>query len=102
MHKRIEQGEEWMWCPQHLGILYILEVRRRREGLAHAHSRVQSRTFEALPTMPHAFLRTTASFEEGNMAKWQKLEPEFEEVSEPSQLSGPSPNTKVHCVVTAI
>ena len=52
--------------------------------------------------MPHAFFRTTASFEEGNVAKWQKLEPEFEEVSEPSQLSEPSPKDKVHCVVTAI
>ena len=31
-----------------------------------------------------------------NMAKRQKLEPEFEEVSEPSQLSGPSPKAKVH------
>ena len=31
-----------------------------------------------------------------------KLEPEFEEVSEPSQLFGPSPKAKVHCVVIAV
>ena len=53
-------------------------------------------------TMLHAFFHTTASFEEGNIAKRQKLEPEFDDVSEPSQLSGPSPKAKVHCVVTAV
>ena len=36
------------------------------------------------------------------MAKQQKLEPEFEEVLEPSQLSGHSPKVKVHCVVTTV
>ena len=36
------------------------------------------------------------------MAKRQKLEPEFEEVSEPSQLSDPFPKAKVRCVVTAV
>ena len=47
--------------------------------------------------MPHAFFHTTASIEEGNMAKRQKLEPMFEEVLEPSQLSG---KAKVHYVVS--
>ena len=54
--------------------------------------------------MPHAFFHTTASFE-GNMVKQKKLEPKFEEVSEPSQLSGlsgPCLKAKVHCVVTAV
>ena len=49
--------------------------------------------------MPHVFFCTIASFEEGNMAKWQKLEPEFEEFS---KLSGPSLKSEVHCAVTTI
>ena len=52
--------------------------------------------------MPHAFFHTTASFVERNMVKRQKLEPKFEEVSEPSQLSGPSLKAKAHCIVTTI
>ena len=56
--------------------------------------RAWSRTFEAT-----FFFRTTASFEEGNMAKRQKLEPEFEEVSE---LYGPFLKAKVHCVVISV
>ena len=63
--------------------------RRPRACIEHVRSRAGSRTFEALPTISHAFF--APSFEEGNMAKRQKLEPEFEEVSEPSQLSGPFP-----------
>ena len=45
---------------------------------------------------------TTASFGEGNMVKWQALEPEFDKFSEPSQLSEPSPKAKVHCIVIII
>ena len=36
------------------------------------------------------------------MAKRHKLELELDKFSEPSQLSGTSPEAKVHCVVTAM
>ena len=64
------------------------------------HSQAWGCTFEALPTMPCAF--TAASFEEGNMAKRHKLEVKLDKFSEPNQLSGPSLEAKVHCVVTAM
>ena len=62
-------------------------------------ARTRDSTFEALPTMPHAFFRTTASFEEGNMAKRQKLELELDDFSGPSHLSGPSLKANVRCVI---
>ena len=48
-------------------------------------SRTRTHEHDVVPAQ-HATCRTTASFEEGNVAKRNKLEPVFEEVSESSQL----------------
>ena len=41
---------------------YTTRVTNTQEGLTHAHSRASGHTFEALPTMPHAYFHTTVSF----------------------------------------
>ena len=84
-------------------IIYLLELRICREGLVHADSQARGRTFEPLLTMPRAFFFAPQHVsKKGIWARWHKLELELDEFLEPSQLSGPSPEAKVHCVVTAM